>query len=120
MLRGPGGVLGCCGEADQLVESSWQRGQLRAWPRAADVDGGGWTSRSERRFARRVWSLPSYSSYCGGKRARRRVGWGEGVELQLKKQVKAAADIREGTSSVERNGPEERKITDDTHRIYVS
>lgn len=29
---------------------------------------------------------------------------GEGVELQLKKQVKAAADIREGTSSVGRNG----------------
>lgn len=25
MLRGPGGVLGCCGKADQLVESSRQR-----------------------------------------------------------------------------------------------
>lgn len=23
MLRGPGGVSGCCGKAGQLVESSW-------------------------------------------------------------------------------------------------
>lgn len=26
MLRGPGGVSGCCGKAGQLVEGSWQRG----------------------------------------------------------------------------------------------
>lgn len=26
MLRGPGGVLGCCGKADRLMESSWQLG----------------------------------------------------------------------------------------------
>lgn len=28
MLCGPGGVLGCCGKAGQLVDSCWQQGRL--------------------------------------------------------------------------------------------
>lgn len=54
MLSGPGGVLGCCGKAVQLVESSWQQGCLMRRADAGvclqgvDGDGGRWTSGSER------------------------------------------------------------------------
>lgn len=63
MLRGPGGVSGCCGKAGQLVESGWQRGgeggggrlvvrraEAGALPRGGgggvdgDDDDGEWTS----------------------------------------------------------------------------
>lgn len=51
MLSGSGGVLGCCGKAGQLVESSWQRGRLVRRAEAGirvDGDGGRWMSGSER------------------------------------------------------------------------
>lgn len=80
MLCGPGGVLGCCGKAGQLVNSGWQRGRLvtRAESGCVEgvmmvVDGVG------AKAARRVWLLSLYSCCCGSERARQ----GGREELQL-------------------------------------
>lgn len=64
MQRGPGGVLGCCGKAGQLVETSWQRGcQVRsaeagALLRGVDGDDGESTSGSERRLRKGCGRCP--------------------------------------------------------------
>lgn len=78
MLCGPGGVLGCCGKAGQLVDSCWQQGRLTVrraefGVRLRGVDDDGTVDGVGAKAARRVWLLSSCC--CGSKRARQGGGW---------------------------------------------
>lgn len=80
MLYGPGGVLGCCGKAGQLVDSCWQQGRLTVGRvefgvRLRGVDDDGTVDGVGAKAARRVWLLSLYSCCCGSKRARQGGGW---------------------------------------------
>lgn len=85
MLCGPGGVLGCCGKAGQLVDSCWQQGRLTVrraefGVRLRGVDDDGTVDGVGAKAARRVWLLSLYSCCCGSKRARQGEGGASAVE----------------------------------------